>query len=59
MSLLSLHDGESFSLPGSVPPNDMVNSESVVAIWLDDSGVVIKYQLDEFTYAWMAEHLVA
>ena len=34
--------------PGLVPPNDMVNSKSVVGIKPADSGVVIRYQADEY-----------
>ena len=33
----------------------MVNSESVVDIKLGDFGVVIGYQVDEFTHTWYAE----
>ena len=48
--LPSLHDGEGFSFPGLVPSDDMVNSESVMGIKPGDSGVVIGYQVDEFTH---------
>ena len=37
----------------------MVNSESVVGIKPGDSGVVIGYQVDEFTCTWSAEQFVA
>ena len=46
--LPSLHDGEG-SFPGLVPTDDMVDSESVMGIKPGDSGVVIEYQVDEFT----------
>ena len=37
----------------------MVNSESVVGITPGDSGVMIGYQVDGFTYIWSAEQFVA
>ena len=55
----SLHGGEGSSFPGLVPSSDMVDSESVVSIELGDSGVVIGYQVDEFTHTWSAEQFVA
>ena len=55
----SLHGGEGSSFPGLVPTNDTVNSESVVGIKPGDSGVVIGYQVDEFTSTWSAETFVA
>ena len=45
----SLHDGEGSSFPGLVPSDDAVNSESVMGVNPGDSGVVIGYQVDEFT----------
>ena len=39
--LPSLHDGEGSSFPGSVPSDDVVNPNSVMAIKPGDSGVVI------------------
>ena len=45
----SLHDGEGSSFPGLVPSDDTVHSESVMGIKPGDSGVVIGYQVDEFT----------
>ena len=45
--------------PGLIPFNNMVNSESVVGIKPGDSGVVIGYQVDEFTHTWSAEQFVA
>ena len=57
--LPSLHDGEGSSFPGLVPSNDMVNSESAVGVKAVDSGVVIGYQIDEFTHTWSAQQFVA
>ena len=37
----------------------MVNSESMMNIKPGDSGVVIGYQVDEFTHTWSAEQFVA
>ena len=37
----------------------MVDSESVVGLKPVDSGVVIGYQVDEFTHSWFAEWFVA
>ena len=37
----------------------MANSASVMGIKLGDSGVVIGYQVDEFTCTWSAEQFVA
>ena len=56
---LSICGGEGSSFPCSFPPNDMVNSDSVVGNKSSDSGVVIGYQVDEFTFTWSAEHFVA
>ena len=36
-----------FSFPGSAPPNNRVNSESVIDGKPADSGVMIGYQVDE------------
>ena len=57
--LPSLHDEEGSLLPGLVPSDDTVDSESVMGIKLGDSSVVIGYQVDEFTCTWSAEHFVA
>ena len=57
--LPSLHDGEGSSFPGLVPSDDTVDSESVMGIKPGDSGVVIGYQVDEFTHTWSAEQFVA
>ena len=57
--LPSLHDWEGSSFPGLVPSDDMVISESVMGIKPGDSGVVIGYLVDEFTYTWSAEWFVA
>ena len=57
--LPSLHDGEGSSFPGLVPSDDTANSECVMGIKPGDSGVVIGYQVDEFTCTWSAEWFVA
>ena len=57
--LPSLHDGEGSSFPGLVPSDDAVDSDSVMGIKPGDSGVVIGYQVDEFTHTWSAEQFVA
>ena len=57
--LPSLHDGEGSSFPGLVPSDDAVNPDSVMGIKPGDSGVVIGYQVDEFTCAWSAEQFAA
>ena len=51
----SLCDGEASSFPGLVPSDDAVNSVSVMGVKPGDSGVVIGYQVDEFTHTWSAE----
>ena len=56
--LHSLHRREGSSSV-SAPPNDKVNSESVVGVKPSDSGVVIRYQVDEFPGTWSVEHLIA
>ena len=55
----SLHAGEGSSFPGLVPSDDVVDPDSVMAIKPGDSGVVISYQVDEFTRTWSAEWFVA
>ena len=57
--LPSLHGGEGSSVPGLVPSNDTVESESAMGVKPVDSGVVIGYQIDEFTSTWSAEWFVA
>ena len=57
--LPSLHDGKGSSFPGLVPSDDTVNCESAMGIKPGDSGVVIGYQVDEFTHTWSAEQYVA
>ena len=57
--LPSLHHGKGSSFPDLVPSDDMVDSESVMGIKPDDSGVVIGYQVYEFTCTWSAEQFVA
>ena len=42
-----------------MPSDDAVSSESVMGIKPDDSGMVIGYQVDEFTCTWSAEWFVA
>ena len=42
-----------------MPSDDVVNPNSVKAIKPGDSGVVIGYQVDEFTRTWSAEQFVA
>ena len=37
----------------------MVNSESVVGVKPSDFGVVIGYQVNEFTYTWLVEYFIA
>ena len=50
---------EGSSVSGLVQSDDMFNSESVVHIKPGDSGVVIGYQVDEFTHTWSVEQFVA
>ena len=54
--LHSLYCREESSLPGCVPPNDTINSKSLVGIKSGDSGMVIGCQFDEFTHTWSIEH---
>ena len=42
-----------------MPSDDTVNSESVTGIKPGDSGVVIGYQVNEFTCTWSTERFVA
>ena len=46
---LSLHDVEGSCFLDLVPPNNTVNSESVVSVTSGEPGVVIWYQVDELT----------
>ena len=57
--LPSLNDGEGSSFAGLVPSDDVVDSDSVMGIKPGGSGVVIGYQVDEFTCTWSAEWFVA
>ena len=41
------------------PPGDTVDSELVVGMKPCHFGVVIGYQIDEFTCTWSAQHFVA
>ena len=45
-------------LSHSAPPSDMVNTESVVWLKHGDSGVAIRYQVNEFTHTWLVEHYI-
>ena len=56
--LPSLHGGEGSSFPGLVPLGGTVDSESVVGVKPGNSGVVIVYQVDEFTHTWSTEWLL-
>ena len=56
--LPSLHVWEGSSFPGLVPPDDMVDSESVLGLTPGNSGVVIAYQVDEITCIWSVEWFV-
>ena len=49
--------GES-SFPCFAQPNYTVNSDPVVGIKPGDSGVVIGYQVDEFTHTCYVEHFI-
>ena len=51
--------GRGLLFPGLVPSDDIVDSECVMGIKPGDSGVVIGYQVDEFTCTWSAEQFVA
>ena len=42
-----------------VPPDDIVDCETVVGIKAGDSGVVNGYQVDEFTHTWSTEWFAA
>ena len=55
ISLPSLHGWEGSSVPGFVPPDDMVYSKSVVGVKPGDSRAVIVYQVDGFADTWSKE----
>ena len=55
----SLHGGKGSSFPGSDPTDEMGDFKSVMDVKPDDSGVVIRYQVDEFTHTWSAGHILA
>ena len=57
--LPALHGVERSSFPGLVPPDNMADSKSVVAMKPGDSGVVIWYRFDEFTHTWSVEQFVS
>ena len=59
IALPSLHGGEGCCFPGLVPSDDVVDSESTMGIKSGDSGVMIGYQVDEFTCTWSAEQFLA
>ena len=54
-----MHGGEGGSFPGSTPPNDTTHSASAVGVKSGNSGVVIGYEVDEFTCILVAEHFLA
>ena len=56
--LPSTHSGGGSSFPSFVPPDYMINSESLVGIEPGDSMMVIGYQVEEFTNTCLAEHFV-
>ena len=58
-TLPSLHGVEGSYYPGSAQPYDMDIFKSVVGIKPGDSGVVIGYQVGEFTHTCSAEYLIA
>ena len=41
------------------PLDDMIDSQSVVGVKSGDSGVVIRYPVDQFTHTWSAEYFTA
>ena len=45
--------------PGYVLPIDIVSAKSIVDVKHGDSGVVIGYQVSEFTCNWLAECFIA
>ena len=55
----SLHGGKGYSFPGLVPPNGTVITKLSVGIKPGDCGVIIGYQVDEFTHNWSVECFVA
>ena len=57
--LPSLHCRKGSLCPVCVPPIDRVDSESGVDIKPGDSGLVIGYQVNEFTHTWSAAHFIA
>ena len=48
--LPSLNGGEGSSFPGLVPSSNIIDSEFVIGIKPGDSGVVIGYQVDEYSH---------
>ena len=55
---LSLHGREGSSLSDYVPPDDTLNSKSIGGVKPGDFGVVIGYQVEEFTCTGFAECFV-
>ena len=51
--LSSFHGGKGSSFPCLVPPDDTVESKSVVGMKPGDSTVVIGYWVDEFSCTWL------
>ena len=47
---------ERLFFPGSAPPNDTGNSESVVGVESGDFPLVTRHQVDKFTCIWLVEH---
>ena len=57
--LPALCGGEGFSFQGCVPPDDIVDSESVVGVKPGISCVVFGCQGDEFSHTWLVECFIA
>ena len=55
----SLYVVEKSSFPGSTLPNNTVHSKSLVEVKPGDSGVVIRYHINGFTFTWLAENFIA
>ena len=54
----SLHGGDGSPFSDSVTPNYTTDSKCVVGVKPGGSGVVMEYQVDEFTCTWLAECLL-
>ena len=57
--LPTLHGREGSSFPDLVPSDNIVHSASMIGVKPVDSGVVIGYQVDEFTCTLSVELFVA